>query len=54
MTTYRDHESEVLEVAAEDLELGSGCRQDRLFDGLHQHVQYPGYRIKQNIFALNI
>jgi len=32
---YRDNENEVLEVAAEDFELNSGCRRDWLLDGLH-------------------
>jgi hypothetical protein len=39
--THGDHEGDVLEVAAEDLELRSGRGQGRLLDVLHQHVQQP-------------
>ena len=39
--TYAYHEGDILVVAAEDLQLGAGGGEDRLLDGLHEHVQDP-------------
>ena len=45
--SYRDHKCDILKVAAQDLQLGSGCGQGWLLYALHQHVEYPGFEINK-------
>jgi len=52
--SYRDHECDILKVAAQDLQLGSRRGQGRLLYALHQHVEYPGFEINNIHFVLII
>ena len=52
--SYRDHECDILKIAAQDLQLGSGCGQGWLLYALHQHVEYPGFEINKKDISFSI